>query len=907
MQSAPRFKATDSLRLAIRFNQALIQDSSSFANTRKFLQICSDSRTLVSVRFCGHESLPKHKPTGITNCWSYPESRKSEATMPSTICGRASTAQMTLSPSTWARLWRADAAPLSSPAACPTTSARQRAWLRAPWPATPAAHLATSPPPQRTARYTCASASTSQPSAALAEGAVGASAVGPAATASSSHSHSRGSAAAGGAAGGGSDSGGGAGFPAKLQPVDYSTLAACCAELRSGWVPAKVEQVVMPDKTSLCLRLRTPAGQGWLRISWHPAAGRVTMMTQGSVPERGNASELYSLGEQIHGALSGLVLVDVALPAAWERVADLRFGVRPGEAPSHHLYCEVMARYSNVVLTTADGEVLAAAYQVGGMMSSHRQVQVGRTYALPPQLFGVPPTATAVASLDAWRDTVVGAAALAAAAQRQAAEQRRSAAAAAAKQQQQPPRSGAGGGAAAAAGGGRLVDGFIRAFHGVSPTLVEELCGAVGVSPEASPGELVSEQWAALHGQWRTWQERLISGDFAATSDPATGRYSVFGSLPRRHASVHEMLEDYYGPLTAAEAHAQLYGKLAAAVTAALKKARGKVRAFEQQLSESGRSEEIRRVADLITANLYRIPAGSATAVVEDWETGEPLTLELDASKPPVATAEALYRKARKLRRAIDVVQPLLDEARAEVAYLEDVEVGLAALKRWSGDAADAAALREVQDELVSGKYMKPPPDAALAVKTAARATKAAARAAAKKGGGKKGGGGGAKGGAAALAAAAAAAAADGGLDTASARRYTSPGGFTVLVGRNNKQNDVLSTQVAADDDLWFHVRGMPGSHTLLRVPRGAPTQPSDADLQFAADLAAFFSRARESLKADVIVARGAWVRKPRGAKPGAVMVTRELRNVVGRPGDSAAAEVAAVAGDGAAGKGGRR
>lgn len=83
---------------------------------------------------------------------------------------------------------------------------------------------------------------------------------------------------------------------------------------------------------------------------------------------------------------------------------------------------------------------------------------------------------------------------------------------------------------------------------------------------------------------------------------------------------------------------------------------------------------------------------------------------------------------------------------------------------------------------------MKPPPDAALGQKTAARASKAAARAAAK-GGNKKG--------AKSSESSAAASSADGGAqDTASARRFTSPGGFTVLVGRNNKQNDILSTKV---------------------------------------------------------------------------------------------------------------
>lgn len=166
------------------------------------------------------------------------------------------------------------------------------------------------------------------------------------------------------------------------------------------------------------------------------------------------------------------------------------------------------------------------------MMSSHRQVQVGRTYSLPPQLFGVPPNATS-SSLEQWRDAVVGAAALAAAAaaQHQAAKRRRTATAEPSPLQQHEqrgegdvmlPANDSGEGADGA--GGRLLDGFIRAFHGVSPALVAELCSTVGVTPESSPIGLSVAQWEALYGRWMEWMERLHSGDFAATSDPETGR-----------------------------------------------------------------------------------------------------------------------------------------------------------------------------------------------------------------------------------------------------------------------------------------------------------------------------------------------------------------------------------------------
>ena len=92
---------------------------------------------------------------------------------------------------------------------------------------------------------------------------------------------------------------------------------------------------------------------------------------------------------------------------------------------------------------------------------------------------------------------------------------------------------------------------------------------------------------------------------------------------------------------------------------------------------------------------------------------------------------------------------------------------------------------------------------------------------------------------------------------------------------------------MANPDDLWMHVRGMPGSHALLRVPDGSA--PSDADVRFAADLAAFFSKGRNETKAEVIVTRAANVRKPKGARPGQVVVVKE-KSIVARPSASAAA-----------------
>lgn len=185
-------------------------------------------------------------------------------------------------------------------------------------------------------------------------------------------------------------------------------------------------------------------------------------------------------------------------------------------------------------------------------------------------------------------------------------------------------------------------------------------------------------------------------------------------------------------------------------------------------------------------------------------------------------------------------------------------------------------SLPGLQEELVEAKLIKPPAEAGLAAKAAVKGKQAAKKQ--QKAANKKGSGSGP--------AAAAAAAAAGGLGC---REFVTPSGLQVLVGRNNKQNDVLSLQIANPQDLWMHVRGIPGSHCVLRLPnKGA--EPSHEDVQFAANLAAYFSKARDSTKVDVLVTRAEHVKKLKGGKPGQVLVTKETwGGVMARPGDAAA------------------
>jgi len=103
---------------------------------------------------------------------------------------------------------------------------------------------------------------------------------------------------------------------------------------------------------------------------------------------------------------------------------------------------------------------------------------------------------------------------------------------------------------------------------------------------------------------------------------------------------------------------------------------------------------------------------------------------------------------------------------------------------------------------------------------------------------------------------------------------YRLPGDWLVLAGRTDAANDHLSLQLAGPGDLWFHIRGMPGGHVVLRVPEGRV--PDRATEELAAGIAAYHSKARSAGTVAVSCTEGRNVSKPRGSKPGTVTIRKE-------------------------------
>ena len=290
-----------------------------------------------------------------------------------------------------------------------------------------------------------------------------------------------------------------------------------------------------------------------------------------------------------------------------------------------------------------------------------------------------------------------------------------------------------------------------------------------------------------------------------------------------------------YGEESDADVFRREKDRLAKAAATAERKTRQKLTAFARQIADGEAHEATKLRADEIMAYLHAYEDGAAELEVFDFETGEAKKAAIDPVKGANATAEALYKRARKQRRTADAVAPLLERAERELEYLEQVAFQLEELT-GDGGRDDVLALEEIANELVDAKLAAP------AGKGAARRIREEERRARGGGGGETGGGGGVARGRGKRRAKAEA--------MANVRTYVAPSGKEVLVGRNSKGNEAVSLKIGQNQDVWFHARGAPGAHVILRQQPGETA--SAEDMTFAADLAAFHSKLRTGGNVDV-------------------------------------------------------
>lgn len=371
-----------------------------------------------------------------------------------------------------------------------------------------------------------------------------------------------------------------------------------------------------------------------------------------------------------------------------------------------------------------------------------------------------------------------------------------------------------------------LLDGLL----GVSPLLAREIVFRATGDAATRAGQMtqMTPLLEALAGVMQvlhadTWQPCLVSDDGKATTFAPYLLTHRVGQQLQEVASVSLAAERYFGERSPAGADA--YGAARRQVAATIDRVQ---RGLQRRRASIGRELRPTEEIDRLRISGEWILALSSTIKPRQTELLLPDELELppvalDPALSPADNAARYFKRYRKARRAREFGEPRLAEVEAELAYVEQLAADLAL-------AADRSEIDAVRAQLVDAGYLRQP---GSKVVSQANPSLHSGR-------------------------------------TRGPRHYTSREGFAIIVGRNSRQNERVTFDIATPDDLWLHARGLPGSHVVIR---SGGRSVSDATMQQAAELAAYFSRGRGEASVDVIVTTRRQVRRAPGGRPGMVMV----------------------------------
>ncbi|HLO01774.1 MAG TPA: NFACT RNA binding domain-containing protein [Symbiobacteriaceae bacterium] len=326
-----------------------------------------------------------------------------------------------------------------------------------------------------------------------------------------------------------------------------------------------------------------------------------------------------------------------------------------------------------------------------------------------------------------------------------------------------------------------------------------------------------------------------------------SGRLKEFHVLPLQSwtgpiegpfAGSSALLDAYFARKEGEDVFRALHGTLRKLIKEEIGRVGKKHHLQQESLNKAESAEALRLQGELITANLWSIQKGQTAVSVVNWydPDGAELTIELDPALSPSENAQDYYHRYQKARAGLVMIQEQLAKSGAELAYLEQVDVTLA-------EAESMPDLEEIRRELEAEGYLgaKTTKKGALVKGKAGKANKAGKEATAPKQ-----------------------------EPPAAPLTIQSTDGFEIWVGRNNRQNDMLTMRLAAQTDLWFHTKEIAGAHVILRIPPGA--EVPERAIHEAAALAAYHSKGRESSSVPVDYAVRKHVRKPSGARPGMVI-----------------------------------
>lgn len=359
---------------------------------------------------------------------------------------------------------------------------------------------------------------------------------------------------------------------------------------------------------------------------------------------------------------------------------------------------------------------------------------------------------------------------------------------------------------------------------GFSPVMAEELCHRASVESARPAGALETPEREMLAHQLLRLIESVRNSEFAPHLYYNEAKEPVeFSAVPltmyeemsaQPFESISALLESYYATKNTLTRIRQKSSDLRRIVQTALDRSRKKYDLQSRQLSDTEKREKYKIWGELIHTYGYGVPEGAKSMQALNYYTNEEVTIPLDPTLSAQENAKKYFDKYGKLKRTFEAVTTLLAETKAEVEHLESVQTAL-------DMALSEEDLVQIKEELVESGYIR------------------------RKGGGKKV------------------------KVTSKPYHYVSSDGFDIYVGKNNFQNDELTFQFATGNDWWFHAKGAPGSHVIVKTNG---QELPDRTFEEAGRLAAYYSKNRGGDKVEIDYVQKKQVKKPGGAKPGFVV-----------------------------------
>lgn len=362
-----------------------------------------------------------------------------------------------------------------------------------------------------------------------------------------------------------------------------------------------------------------------------------------------------------------------------------------------------------------------------------------------------------------------------------------------------------------------------QSLTGISPIVAQDICFIADIDGDTTANSLDDNSKLHLYNIFSQIMENVNSKEFhpniiykdkepvefcALTLESFSNNDTVY------FESISNVLESYYAQKDVITRIRQRSADLRQIVNTALSKDYKKYDLQLKQLNDTNKRDKYQLYGELLTAYGYNVTGSPKELTVENYYNGEEITIPLNSELTPLENAKKYFEKYGKLKRTFEALSEIIKDTKDEIDHLESISTTL-------DIAPDENSLKELKEELVEYGYIKR--------KSSEKKSKYISK----------------------------------------PLHYVSAEGFDIFVGKNNYQNEELTFKIATGNDWWFHAKGIPGSHVIVKCDG---KELPDSVFEEAAQLAGYYSKGRNQEKVEIDYIQKKHVKKVNGGKPGFVI-----------------------------------